>query len=111
MIGRAPCPECGFSAAHVKQSEKCLYRYCPECGAQYNTRGERQRADLMGKTRPIDAAGAPGEKPAPAVTPAGASAPASTATPTPSTGEGAPASDTGPSASAKAQPKRRGLFT
>lgn len=106
MIGRAPCPECGFSAAHVKQSEKCLYRYCPDCQAQYNTRNERQRTDLMAKTRPIDGAAPAGEPVAPAAT-----VPASTATATPSTGEGAPASDTGPSASAKAQPKRRGLFT
>ena len=23
---------CGFKSAHVKQSEKCLYHYCPSCG-------------------------------------------------------------------------------
>lgn len=81
MIGRAACPECGFSAAHVKQSEKCLYRYCPECGAQHYAKSERQRADLMSKTRT--------EKPATVASPTGSSkaaAPAAkpmpTATPT-----------------------------
>jgi Zn-finger nucleic acid-binding protein len=51
LIGRTACPECGFGAAHVKESERCVYRYCPECGSQYNTRGERQRALLLEKTR------------------------------------------------------------
>lgn len=109
MIGRAPCQECGFSAAHVKQSEKCLYRYCPECGAQYNTRGDRQRADLMAKTRLIDQ---------PATTPDTASDTASAgATPAAEAVSGAPAtppSATDPSATPTAESKpakRRGLFT
>lgn len=52
MIGRTACPECGFKAAHVKESEKCLYRYCPDCNSQHYAKSERQRADLMAKTRP-----------------------------------------------------------
>lgn len=54
MIGRSTCPECGFEAAHVKRSEKCLYRYCPECCSQHMARSARQVADLMAKTRPVD---------------------------------------------------------
>lgn len=70
MLGRTPCPECGFGAAHVKQAEgegKRPYRYCPECSAQYYTRTNRQAADLMAKTR---------DKPAPAAAPAAPPAPA-----------------------------------
>jgi len=70
MIGRAACPECGFSGAHVKQSEKCLYRWCPECGAQHYAKTERQRADLMAKTRTTPGATPTGSE----ATPAGATA-------------------------------------
>lgn len=69
LIGRTACPECGFASAHVKQSEKCLYRYCPECASQHHARTERQRADLMGKTRMVEA-------PAPSPTSTEAAAPA-----------------------------------
>ena len=55
IIGRTGCPECGFESAHVKRSDKCLYRYCPECGSQHMARSQRQEADLMAKTRPVDA--------------------------------------------------------
>lgn len=51
IIGRTDCPECNFTGAHVKQSDKCLYRYCPECGSQHMARSKRQEADLMAKTR------------------------------------------------------------
>lgn len=54
MVGRATCPECGFDAAHVKKSEKCLYRYCPECGAQHYAKTERQRQLLDAKTRNLE---------------------------------------------------------
>jgi predicted RNA-binding Zn-ribbon protein involved in translation (DUF1610 family) len=54
IIGRTVCPECGFEGAHVKESEKCLYRYCPECGSQHHARSERQRVDLEAKTRAVD---------------------------------------------------------
>lgn len=91
MIGRAACPECGFDAAHVKQSEKCVYRYCPECGAQHHAKTERQRTDLLKKTRLIE----------PTPTPTGETAP-----PTPTE---ATATPTPPPPPAPA-PKRRGLF-
>lgn len=73
MIGRAACPECGFESAHVKQSERCIYRWCPECGAQHYARNERQRADLMAKTRQVPGATGSGSTSAPAAEPAGGS--------------------------------------
>ncbi len=116
MVGRAACPECGFASAHVKRSEKCLYRYCPECGAQHHARTERQQADLMAKTRTVEPA------PAPSPTPTG-----SGPTPTPPEPEQKPeASATPPKAEPKPEPKaepkaspnptptapkRRGLFS
>ena len=60
IIGRTTCPECAFKSAHVKQKEeagKHPYRYCPECGAQYYARSDRQAADLLAKVRPEGAAG------------------------------------------------------
>ncbi len=55
MLGRADCPECGFKSAHVKESEKCVYRYCPECGSQHYAKTESQRSNLLKKTRLIEA--------------------------------------------------------
>ncbi|MBB1073634.1 hypothetical protein HUU62_04325 [Rhodoferax sp. 4810] len=52
LLGRAACPECGFAAAHVKRSEKCHYRYCPECGSQHYAKSQRQIDDLLSKMRP-----------------------------------------------------------
>jgi predicted nucleic acid-binding Zn-ribbon protein len=55
LIGRTDCPECGHGAAHVKVAEgegKRPYRYCPECGAQYFPRSDRQARDLEARTRP-----------------------------------------------------------
>jgi hypothetical protein len=99
MIGRTACPECGFEAAHVKKSDKCTYRYCPECGAQHHAKTPRQVQDLLGKTRMLEA---------PATT-------SPTATPTEKEkNEPAPASQalpTGTEPSATPTPaKRRGLF-
>lgn len=55
MLGRCACPECGFNSAHVKITEAKetarAYRYCPECGAQYFPRSNRQEKDLLDKTR------------------------------------------------------------
>ena len=92
IIGRANCPECGFEHAHVKQSDKCIYRYCPECQSQHHARTERQRTDLMAKTRLLPTPTEPSPTPRePEPTP-----PTPTATPTPP----APA----------AKPVKRGLF-
>lgn len=55
MIGRAECPECGFKAAHVKKSDKCHYRYCPECGSQHYAKSAAQVENLLKKTRLADA--------------------------------------------------------
>lgn len=66
IIGRTECPECGFAGAHVKKSEKCVFRYCPECGSTYHARGGRQADLLMAKTRPADGAPTPTATPAPA---------------------------------------------
>lgn len=74
LLGRIDCPWCGFKGAHVKESEKCLYVFCPECrinGPHFKT--EQQRAALLGKMRPE---GAPVAPPSPTPTP----------TPTPPTG-------------------------
>ena len=103
IIGRSTCPECGFDAAHVKESEKCLYRYCPECGSQHYAKSQRQRADLTAKTRHTAEATA---------TPTGAAkqahAPATaSASPTAAASETATHSTETPSAPAK----RRGLFS
>lgn len=53
MLGRAACPECGFASAHIKiktDKEKARpYRHCPECGAQYFPRNQRQDDDLRNK--------------------------------------------------------------
>lgn len=110
LIGRTACPECGFASAHVKQSEKCVYRYCPECAAQHHARTERQRADLLAKTRLVDAAPTPTEPPEPPT----AAAPAVAAAPTPTPREPrepeplvAPPTPT-PTAAPR---KRIGLFT
>jgi hypothetical protein len=72
MIGRTTCPECGFSAAHVKQKEEKEnakpYRHCTECGAQYFPRNKQQADMLIAKTRAqkLDADPAPAPEPAPA---------------------------------------------
>jgi len=98
LIGRTKCPECGFASAHVKKSERCHYRYCPECGSQHHARTERQVKDLLEKTRQEGAAPAPAPEPAPPTprepTPTPTPKPAPTPAPTP-----APA------------PVRRGLFS
>ena len=106
MIGRTACPECGFSAAHVKQSEKCVYRYCPECQSQHHARTERQRADLLAKTRPVEHA-----SPTPTPTEAPAPEPSPTATPTAATPTPTEPSPTATAPTPPATPKRRGLFS
>lgn len=77
IIGRTPCPECGFGSAHVKRSPKCVYRHCVECGAMYHATGAERERRLMAVTRPVEAAPAPEPeptKPPPAPTPAPAPA-------------------------------------
>ena len=52
IIGRKACPECDFGAAHIKRSEKCTYRYCPECGATYYAKGAAATQRLVAGMRP-----------------------------------------------------------
>ncbi len=74
MLGRAPCPECSFAHAHVKintdKETAKAYRHCPECGAQYFPRNQRQADALTAKMLPSkiddEAPGAPGRAPEPA---------------------------------------------
>lgn len=102
LIGRADCPECGFKSAHIKQSEKCVYRYCPECGSQHHARTPRQREELAKKTRLIEPIAPATPTPTPTGNePAAATVAEPAATPTPTQ-----ASEPVP----VAQPKRRGLF-
>ena len=96
MIGRMACPECGFESAHVKQSEKCHYRYCPECGSQHHAKTARQVTDLLAKTRLIDPPTGTDPKP----TDAG----------TDSTTSTEPKTTTSSDSSNEPKPKRRGLF-
>lgn len=119
IIGRTACPECGFGAAHVKESPKCIYRYCPECGSMHHAKTERQKADLKAKMRPEG-----GAAPTPTTTPTGKAdeAPAAApptptptqATPTPKPAKATPATPTpepAPTTTPAAKPARRGLFS
>lgn len=97
IIGRAKCPECSFESAHVKESEKCLYRYCPNCGINGpHARTPLQRENMTKGMRPVEApAPTPtqpsptprGEQvagePMPTPTPTGKADPTPTPTPTP----------------------------
>lgn len=95
MLGRSKCPECGFESAHVKQSEKCIYRYCPECGAQHHAKTPTQQQHLMAKTRLIE--------------PPTGTQPSATPTPTPTPTAEQPTATPTPTAT-PAPAKRRGLF-
>lgn len=50
IVGVMICPECGMTGAEVKrQKNGLLYRYCPECNAQYFPRTEDASARLGAK--------------------------------------------------------------
>jgi hypothetical protein len=56
VLGVMDCPECGMSGAEVKQAKSgLLYRWCPECNAQYFPRTDDASARL-GKRAGIGAA-------------------------------------------------------
>lgn len=41
VVGQCTCPECGFTDAEVRRDRNAhLYRYCPDCTAQYFTYGD-----------------------------------------------------------------------
>jgi hypothetical protein len=105
IIGRTDCPECGFASAHVKKSEKCTFRYCPECGSQHHARTERQVSDLMAKTRQTTPTATPTPTPAPSPV---VEAPAAAPLPTPTQ---ATPSEPMPTPAPTAAPRKRiGLF-
>lgn len=59
-VGLMACPECGHPDAEVKQSRAgLLYRWCPECNAQYFPRTHETSERLGAKMRPIPGAVAP----------------------------------------------------
>jgi hypothetical protein len=111
IIGRAACPECGFEHAHIKESERCIYRYCPACGINGpHARTKLQRDNMVKGMRPVEPTGTPTPteaKPAPAAAPA---AP----TPTPSKRrEASPPADpppAPPSPPTSTPARRSGLF-
>jgi predicted nucleic acid-binding Zn-ribbon protein len=52
--GLMDCPECGFHDAEVKLSKSgMLYRYCPDCNAQYFARTPEASGRLAAKMRPV----------------------------------------------------------
>lgn len=97
IIGRFECL-CGFKAAHVKESPKCLYHYCPSCGLTGpHARTESQKADMRRNMRPESAA-------------PGAAAVTENPTPTPRQ-EKDPETPTETASQPITAPKRRGLFS
>lgn len=101
IIGRSRCPECGFENAHVKRSAKCLYRYCPECGAMYHATGAEREKRLLDITRLAEPGPTPTQE-EPAPSPAPAPEPGPTPTPSP-----APLDEPTPTPTRK----RAGFFT
>ena len=57
-VGHMACPECGFPDAEIKEDKNGnLYRYCPDCSAQYMTHGRPHKVkNLMARMRPVAAA-------------------------------------------------------
>jgi hypothetical protein len=110
IIGRTPCPECGFGGAHVKESPKCIFRYCPDCGSQYHARTGRQRELLLAKTRSDTPTGSePTTTPTPEPTQAPKPAPGPAA-PTPSEPTASEPKPIDPPTPTPAPRKRIGLF-
>lgn len=73
IIGRTPCPECGFHAAHVKiktdKADAKPYRHCPGCSAQYFTRTAEQEQNLRAQIRPGSTTQTPTQTPVQTQTP------------------------------------------
>jgi hypothetical protein len=107
IIGRFVCM-CGFRSAHVKQSEKCLFHFCPSCGMNGpHARTEAQKEIMRKGMRPEEV-----PTPTPTPTPSGekpASAPAQAVLPTPTGTQ--PTDTVAVEAATTTAPKRRGLFS
>ena len=55
IIGRRPCPWCGFEHAHVKRNEgKLPYHHCPSCGMMTAAKNGHQAGLLQLGMGPID---------------------------------------------------------
>lgn len=54
-LGHMTCPECDFPDAEIRQDKNGnLYRYCPDCSAQYMTHGKPHKvSNLKSKMRAI----------------------------------------------------------
>lgn len=70
VIGVCNCTECGFEDAEIKaQKSGLLYRWCPECNAQYFTRdtvtSERLRAKIRGAVPKVAPVTVPDSAPEP----------------------------------------------
>lgn len=66
LVGHMTCPECGFEDAEVGEDKNGNpYRHCPDCNAQFFTRGDATRVkNLKAKMRPINPApGDPAQAP------------------------------------------------
>jgi hypothetical protein len=54
LLGLMKCPECGFNDAEVKADKSGQpYRFCPECTAQYFTRGGVKAKNMLAAMRPL----------------------------------------------------------
>lgn len=52
LIGLMDCPECGFTDAEVRPDKSgSPYRFCPDCTAQYFSRGGEKAKALLSKVR------------------------------------------------------------
>lgn len=83
LVGHVACPECKTSGAEVKEDKNGhLYRWCPDCNAQYFTRGDdRRMKNLREQMTPLPA---PSSEPAKVDQPPAASSKRATPDPAPS---------------------------
>lgn len=61
LIGMCDCPECGFADAEVRPDKTgAPYRFCPDCTAQFFTRGVPHKVkNLLAKLRKSEPLPAP----------------------------------------------------
>ena len=71
ILGKMKCPECGNPEAEIKPQKKegLVYRWCPECNAQYFARTPEASDRLVqkiGKAVPVTVPAKPAAPSAPA---------------------------------------------
>lgn len=71
VIGHQVCPECDRTGAEIKVDKAGNpYRWCPDCNAQYFTRGDPRRvANLASKMTPVTVSAGEKESSGPAAPP------------------------------------------